>query len=434
MAQGDLTLTDDTGTVRIGQFAVTLDGTPDVLRPNLLRLVIAEAARLGTSISLRIDDLGLEYHLVVHPSGEVDEVPVAAPDSSGIIPTPAPLDAPAAPTAGQASEPPSLPTPPAPVPVQAPSRPAAPLPQPPATTPMAGTSHVPVIGYDLRFDHDAAAAVPLRAAAQLADPLVIVVANTKGESGKTPVAVLIAEAFAAVRSNDVLVIDLDPTGNLAARMGTDPKSGRLPDIVAALRATGGEMQWAELAGLLAWQPASHLWAVNARGVTKPRSGSSPSAESHISGEDLRLVLQAIRAGIRVVVIDAGNNDQDAAFLAAAAAADQLVVPLKWDTPTVKDGAGVLLQGLYSAGYHALATQAVIVGTYPPNRRPQRRQEARFRAEFERLGHPIVDLPTDRHIDLRSAIDWSQLRPATRQAASALTELICSRALPSGRRA
>lgn len=286
---------------------------------------------------------------------------------------------------------------------------AAEAPAPPVPAP--ATAPPPRRAYDFGDDEPLPAA---QLAGELGAPLVVLVANTKGESGKTPLAVLLAQAFGSFRPGDVAVLDLDPTGNLAARAGTGRSTPSLPQLVTGSANAG---QWSDVTRLLAWHHDSRIWVVSARDP----EASSEAGQMPRGG--LTAAVQALAKGVRVIILDAGNDERDPVFQEAVGLATQLVVPVRWDVPTVRDGAGVLLRSLYALGHQDLATRAVIVGTYPLLRRPARRDEARFRAEFERMGHRIVDVPSDGHIDQRAGIIWSRLRSRTRTAALALAELV-----------
>jgi MinD-like ATPase involved in chromosome partitioning or flagellar assembly len=270
--------------------------------------------------------------------------------------------------------------------------------------------------YDFGDDEEPSAP-PLAEA--LGEPLIVLVANVKGESGKTPLAVLLGQAFGSFRPGDVAVLDLDPTGNLAARAGTGRSTPTLPNLVEAAEQAS---EWSDVTRLLAWHPESRMWVVGARDP----EGTQQVGAGHLPAGALTAAVTALAKGVRVIILDAGNNERDAIFREAAALADQLVVPVRWDVPTVRDGAGVLLRSLYATGYQDLATQAIIVGTYPLLRRPARRQEHRFRAEFQRMGHRITDLPSDSHIDARTGIVWASLRAQTRRAALSLAEQVAAR--------
>lgn len=409
------------GSVEIGTTKWVATGPVERLRVELVGVLVDEAARRGEPLLAEISEEGDRdgRWLLVQPTGEVAPAsrPTTATDGSvgDSVESPEYDEQTGSTDADDLSateRPASPPTRVAPKPLA--GGVVEPIPQP-APAP-------PAEDYLGGLDLVSAATATVRGAArQLPRCVVVLVANNKGESGKTPVAVLIAQAFATTRGGDVAIVDLDPTGNLSARVGVDPAQGRLPDVVAAIDAEPA-MSWASVLNQLAWEPTARLWVVTSRGVAKSKS---PVASAITAAQFLRLVA-ALQTGIRVLVVDAGNNDQDEVFLAAASIADQLVVPVKWDVPTVSVGARGVLATLYEVGMTDLALGAIAVGTYPPNRQPNRRQARRLRAEFDRLGHAIVDIPVDRHIDARTAISWQALKPTTRTAAMTLANMIGDR--------
>lgn len=376
--EAEVILGDAGGTVRIGDAEpISVPGVGEELRDALLQEVTSWAVRNSKPIHVvaAAADAGDRAEFMVSSTGELEVIPVALDDD--------------------ASE----------------------------EQPDDDAAAAPRRAYDFGDDEELHTS-PL--AEPLGEPLIVLVANVKGESGKTPLAVLLGQAFGSLRPGDVAVLDLDPTGNLAARAGTGRSTPTLPNMVEAAEDTA---DWSHITRLLAWHPESRMWVVAARDP----EGTQQVGVGHLPPGALTVAVNALAKGVRVVILDAGNNERDAIFREAAALADQLVVPVRWDVPTVRDGAGVLLRSLYATGYQDLATQAIIVGTYPLLRRPGRRQEQRFRAEFQRMGHRIADVPSDPHIDERTGIVWARLRARTRKAALALAQQVSARQAGERRR-
>lgn len=369
--EAEVMLGEDGGTVRIdGADAVSVSGAGEQLRDALLQEVTGWAVANSRSIHVVAiaAEAGDRAEFMVSSTGQLEVIPVSVDDE--LIEPQSDVD------------------------------------EEPST---------PRRAYDFGDDEELATS-PL--AEPLGEPLIILVANTKGESGKTPLAVLLGQAFGSLRPGDVAVLDLDPTGNLAARAGTGRSTPTLPNMVEAAAVESSE--WSDITRLLAWHPESRMWVVAAR------DPEGTQQTGHLPAGALSVAVDALAKGVRIIILDAGNDERAPIFREAAALADQLVVPVRWDVPTVRDGAGVLLRSLYANGYQDLATQAIIVGTYPLLRRPPRRQEQRFRAEFQRMGHRIVDVPSDAHIDERGGIAWARLRSRTRRSALALAEQVSAR--------
>lgn len=357
---GSLVIGEDRATLQIGESTITVTGhRPDELRREMLRRTLAHSSTEQKPIMLRISDHPDDAALLVHPDGTV--IPV---ESETVIQL--------RPTLPDAPQPSSYQPQFTPAPNQAAGKPKT----------------------------------------ELEKSLVILVANTKGGAGKTPLAVVLAEALASVRGGDVALIDLDPTGDLSHRSGA--YSATSLSKLAAVAQRQPAPSWTELTGSMEWQKDSRMWVVGA-------------ASERVSGRDLEATVQALSAGIRVFVLDSGNNDTEEVWRQAAQLADQLVVPVSWDEATVQSGAAQTTTRLYERGLRQLALRAIVVGTRAPFRRPPKARKERFTAEFERLGHTVAELPTDRHIDAGGAICWTSLKASTQAAARELASKIADRA-------
>lgn len=367
--QGDLVIEDQTATLKIGDWNLTLtDKTRDALRRAMLQQVMAHAAACGVAVLLQIVDHPDRTALLVQPDGAV-KVHEAPSTTVHVLPPP--------PTATDSDH--------------------------------AERSATETETYSPRFASGRPTDVATLTTQALTEPLVILVANTKGGAGKTPLAVVMAEALASTRGGDVALIDLDPTGDLCHRAGSHESS--LSSLVAVAQAAHS---WSDLTGTMAWQEDSRLWVVGA-------------ADEHVSGPGLAAVISALSAGVRIFVLDAGNSDREEVYRAATQMADQLVVPVNWDEATVRFGAAPTTSRLFARGLRQLALRAIVVGTHAPFRWPNRAQKAQYMAEFTRLGHAVIELPSDRHLDAGGAIRWNALRPRTRTAAQMLTNKIMDRA-------
>jgi cellulose biosynthesis protein BcsQ len=257
-------------------------------------------------------------------------------------------------------------------------------------------------------------------------PLTIMVANTAGGSGKTPTAIGVLSAIAHRRGGDVALVDLDPTGDLARRLGASPAStildllGRLsdPDLPSPTVA--------ELHDLMVYADATKLWAVPARTATVDKRAADGVVQPELSAGEYASVHSGLATAFGVVGIDAGNNDAGRGFLEALKHTQQLLIPLGWDQKTVAAALN-LLANIHETGFADLANRAIIIATTPPRIFPNRRQRQRALDTFTSHGLQIMEVPTDLHIHERGAISWERLRPATRKAYTAIADEVLTRA-------
>ena len=251
------------------------------------------------------------------------------------------------------------------------------------------------------------------------DVRTIMVANTKGESGKTPLALTMAAAFSECRGGGVGFMDNDPTGSSAQRI--QPPRGHsftLDDVV-------DQLDWLERSGasrndllrFMRFQADGNFYGLVARtrATRRTSAGDVEMSAPTITREQFRRVWTLLQANFQPVILDAGNNDADDPWRAALEVTDQLVVPVRWAADHCSAATQMLL-GLAESGYEHLAESAIIVSTWPPKELVDKQRMRSYSDQFKAWGNPILHLPPDPHIDSRTVIDWSRLLPATRAAA------------------
>lgn len=237
-------------------------------------------------------------------------------------------------------------------------------------------------------------------------PFLYLVANPKGGSGKTPLAIGLASAFGHLYGASVL-LDLDPTGNLAGRAGFDT-SFSTPNL-SALAAAG-----TDISSGLAWLSENKFFASGARTSIYDKDSPSKVVPPCLSDLETQKLLTVLQAQYPIIGCDAGNNDADLAFLAAGALANQLIIPIKFDKPSCVK-AGELLNSLYEIGFQSLVRNAIIVASYSYLERPYRSDVKAFRNQFEKVGNEVFIVPSDRHISSGGVISWAKLRKKTQAA-------------------
>ncbi|NNH73840.1 ParA family protein [Nocardia uniformis] len=185
----------------------------------------------------------------------------------------------------------------------------------------------------------------------LAGTSVIVVANPKGGSGKTPATVLLSALLGRHRGGRVVAWDAhESCGTLAARAARCPGQHTVWDVLAHARELcTANTDASGLARFLQRQPT--LDEVLA-------SDQTPGGSVCVGREECAAILAVLRRHREMVVIDTGTNDRADGFRWAIAHATQLVVPVIGRRDVIVSALR-LLDGLAEDGYEELASRAVI---------------------------------------------------------------------------
>lgn len=203
----------------------------------------------------------------------------------------------------------------------------------------------------------------------------IAVCNAKGNSGKTPAALILGGILASERGGSVAVWDSsDAPGTLAYRaegaqlqcisaIASDPGAFALPSTIAAAAAT--QSSYADVLGRL--------------------------TESEFTGDDVQAVTSVLDYTYRISVADTGNSAFSSSFTKVIELADILVIPSTHTADSVNK-ACALLHRLQDSP-QGLAQRAVValmgVGEPVTNTEAHR--------IFSDAGAATVDLPYDPHI-------------------------------------
>jgi len=238
----------------------------------------------------------------------------------------------------------------------------------------------------------------------------VLVANSKGGAGKTPVALLLGGTLAAVRGGSVCVLEVsDDPGALTFRSEGSPQLG-LGELVtesAQVRSAG------QLAGYTAPQ-TSFASVIGSIGSRPPLTHDAVVAVSSLVDE-----FYAIR------VMDSGNQLSSPAFAGAVETADALVIPVLNAGDSVLE-ALALLDHLRAAGGRSadLASRAIILRI--KDGRPEHPQVLeRLDRVLEGSGVArVFDVPYDAHIAERGQLSLARLdRDTYRVFASAGAALV-----------
>ncbi|MCL3863025.1 ParA family protein [Actinotalea sp. K2] len=238
----------------------------------------------------------------------------------------------------------------------------------------------------------------------------VVVANSKGGSGKSPTVVGIAGTFGEVRGGGATVAwdNNETLGTLGIR--TEP--GRLPTTAVDL-----------LANLDAFEQVDARRGDLGRFLRHQESGQfdvlvsdeDPKRMSEIGDIEYDRIHRVLRRWNDVIVVDTGNNPRSPNFLAAIESADLLVIPVRWAADVVVS-AGRLIDQLRANGHGDLVSRAVTVvtGASAP-RADLAGQVAQWRDWFTAQTAAVLEVPYDRHLAVGESIVYGDLDPSTRRA-------------------
>lgn len=247
-------------------------------------------------------------------------------------------------------------------------------------------------------------------------PMTILVANAAGGAGKTITSIGLAGTFGIYRGGDVVVWDNNETqGSLALRTNSQGSTRTVIDLLAAADAPG-EMSLGELAPFLRRQGSSRFEVL--------ASSTDPTEMKQIGRDEFNTVHSLLSRFKQLMIVDSGNNSLADNFVAAAEAADLLIIP----TSLQRDGAQRALwtlRTLYEAGYEDLANNAIIVITEGSKLKESAKTAQEIRETFAKK-LDVIDIPYDPHLDRGTEIDLELLHDKTRRAYENLAALVMVR--------
>lgn len=239
-------------------------------------------------------------------------------------------------------------------------------------------------------------------------PRTIVVLNPKGGAHKTTSTLLLAATFGTLRGGATLAWDNNETrGTLGWRAQNAPHNRTAVDLLDDL----GRFADPSAAGLAALDTYVRT-QVDAR-FDVLASDEDAAASSTIDAAAFDRLHALLRRYYRLMIIDTGNNMRASNWIAAVAAADQLVIvsTVREDTAA---SAAWLLDGLREKGFGDKVDRAVTVLTAPSSR-PDKRLESRLTRHFQQVTSGVVIAPFDPSLVDGGPIDFDALSPQTRDA-------------------
>ncbi|WP_202567719.1 hypothetical protein [Agreia sp. COWG] len=236
----------------------------------------------------------------------------------------------------------------------------------------------------------------------------LLVANPKGGSGKTPIALLLAGVLAALRGNVVAVEVSDDPGKLLFRAEHE----RVPAL--GLGELVRDVDQITTAGQLAGYTAPQTTRAHVIG-TPDRRRRAP-----LDGNAVEKITAKLDEFYSIRVMDSGNQYTSSAFRAAVQATDVLVIPIMGSGDSVTD-ALLLLDALKEDGGHPaqLARDAIVVRLVDGRtEHAQVLELAQTLLEQYGITEQLV-VPYDQHIADREQITFDRLAEGTKEAFTAL---------------
>jgi MinD-like ATPase involved in chromosome partitioning or flagellar assembly len=234
----------------------------------------------------------------------------------------------------------------------------------------------------------------------------ILVANRKGGTGKTPIALLLGGILASIRGGSVAILEVsDDPGALTFRAEGTPARG-LGELVR-------DVQQITSAGRLAGYTAPQTSFASVIGTV----GHRP----RLTGEDVIAVSRVVDEFYSIRVMDSGNQPSSSAFHGAVTTADALVVPVLNAGDAVLEAVATLEEMGAAGGKAAeLAERAILLRlTDGRPEHPQVRERIDRIIESMHLSQ-VHEIPYDRHIAERGQLTLAKLQPATAAALTAAT--------------
>ena len=191
-------------------------------------------------------------------------------------------------------------------------------------------------------------------------PRTIAFVNPKGGAAKTTSVLATGYTFGTVRGGGVIAWDNNETrGTLGIRAARGSHHNTTRELIADLeRFTDAQSRIGDLDAFVRHQGDAHFDVL--------ASDERPDVTGTIRGQDYTDVHRLLQRFYRLVLVDTGNNMRAENWLAAADAADLLVV-----TSTVREDTGYsglwMLDALADAGYPNLKYKTITVLSDPSHR-------------------------------------------------------------------
>ncbi|MBM7464406.1 MinD/ParA family ATP-binding protein [Microbacterium dextranolyticum] len=254
---------------------------------------------------------------------------------------------------------------------------------------------------------------------RLDGPRTIVILNPKGGAHKTTSTLLLAATFGTQRGGATLAWDNNETrGTLGWRAQNAPHHRTAVDLLEHLDSFAEPSQ-ASLAALDTYVRTQ----VDAR-FDVLASDEDAAASSTIDAAAFDRLHGVLSRYYRLLIVDTGNNMRASNWVAAVAAADQLVIvsTVREDTAA---SAAWLLDGLREKGFDQKIDEAVTI-LAAPSAKPDRKLAERLEKHFAQVTADVVHVPFDAALVDGGPIDFDALSPETRDAWLSVAASIAAR--------
>ena len=243
---------------------------------------------------------------------------------------------------------------------------------------------------------------------RLDGPRTIVVLNPKGGAHKTTSTLLLAATFGRLRGGSTLAWDNNETrGTLGWRAQHTPHHRTAVDLLNDL----DRFENPSVASLSQLDDYVRT-QVDAR-FDVLASDEDAAATSTIDDAAFDRLHRTLSRYYRLLIVDTGNNMRASNWVAAVAAADQLVIvsTVREDTAA---SAAWLLDGLAEKGFGDKVDRAVTILT-SPSEKPDRDLEQRLADHFGALTAAVTTIPYDAALVDGGTIDFDALSSETHDA-------------------
>lgn len=244
-------------------------------------------------------------------------------------------------------------------------------------------------------------------ARQWSGPRTIAIVNGKGGAGKTPGAVILSALFARHGGSGVLAWDNNESrGTLGWRTEQGPHNAHLLDLLPSTESLmAPNARASDLAEFVHHQSADKFDVLR----------SNPemlAVEQRLTADDFNDVHAVAAKYCRIIIVDSGNDESAAHWLAMIDKADQVVVATT-TRPDHAEAGILLLDELRNRSAHGkqLADNAVVIVSQADK---EEAAAQRIADGFVGAAREAITVPYDRA--MRSGhLQLDQLRPATRRA-------------------
>lgn len=237
-------------------------------------------------------------------------------------------------------------------------------------------------------------------------PLTVVVAQNRGEAGKTVTTIGLGSALSAARGGGVVAWDNNEApGNLADRVERRTAASMRDLLESAGYFAHPNSNLVELERTLQHQSTSGLQILASDPLT---------VRDSIDANEFTTILRVLLKYFRMVLVDTGNSARAENWRAAVSVADVLVVPLKMRSDHLVP-AGRMLRDLEESDPELADRVVLAVSCGPDDRHVTAEDRESIFTEFNLARYPLVEIPTDHAINTARTLRWGDLGKATQAA-------------------